>query len=463
MNHNRTLTGLLNFYLGAGLATIMLLLSIAGYYLISHILQDALVQKANALAQQVATISLDAVMLQEYGVIERLASDLVKHDPDLLGIRIQNTREQVLTDIQQSYPKHAQTLTVQQPLTFFNKPAGEITLTFSTKSIETPLFQLFALVVFALISLLLGLFWAVKKLLSFHLIHPLQELAQSLNSYQKIFYETLDLKTNLPAELNVLNHAVRELQHALQQHIDSLEQAHQFTTKATQNLCQSQRLATVGQMAAGLAHNLNTPLANIIGYAQMAQMQTEDDKLQKRLVTIERQAKTCAQSVQNLLLAAKPPELNLQPIELVCFISNMLTLINPVAKQKYSASITLNAPNEANSHLDAAALEQILFNLISNSMEAGAKNIVLSISQNDIGQDWHILIADDGQGMTSIIKTKIFEPFFTTKTPDNESNAGTGLGLYLAKTLLEKMASRITLEKSDEQGTTFCIKVPNHA
>ena len=105
--HPKTLAGILNFYLGIGLVIITLALSVSGYYFISHILQDALKSKAHALAEQVSTLTLDAVMLQEYSIIERMSHDLVNKNPDLLKIKITNQYNQVLSEVIQTENTHA--------------------------------------------------------------------------------------------------------------------------------------------------------------------------------------------------------------------------------------------------------------------------------------------------------------------------------------------------------------------
>ncbi|MDX1351468.1 MAG: HAMP domain-containing sensor histidine kinase [Thiomicrorhabdus sp.] len=460
----KTLIGRLNFYLGAGLVVIMLALGASGYYLISHILHDALQQKAEALAQQAAAISLDAVMLQEYSVIERMVDDLVNHNTDLIGLKIENARHQVLAEIEPLHDLRHKTLHIEKPLTFFDQPAGKISLVFSLESIEKPLNQLSVMLFLGLIVILFGLFYAVKVLLNKHLITPISQLANDLNSSNKIFDEMIEFKADLPNELNILNHAIRELQEALKSHVKSLEEAHKFTNQANQNLCQSQRMATIGQMSAGLAHNLNTPLANIIGYAQMAMRQTEDKKLKQRLQTIERQAKTCSEQVKNLLSAAKPPVLELQPVELIQFLSNLVALIQPVAKQKSQIELSSSASTTIQVLVDKAALEQIIFNLLTNSMEAQASKINIEVREILKDKQVEVVVSDNGQGIEQGMQQRIFEPFFSTKRQyQGDSNGGTGLGLYLNQTLMQQMQGSIELAHSDQTGTQFILKVVKYA
>lgn len=456
----KTLAGILNFYLGIGLVVITLALSVSGYYFISHILQESLKSKALALAEQVSTLTLDAVMLQEYSIIERMSHDLVNKNPDLLKIKITNQHNQVLSEVTQTEKTDYPGLEINKPLTFFNRPAGNISLHFSTTSINQSLLQLSILAALAFLFMLASLFFAVQQLLSKHVINPIQDLCLELNSTQKIFYETLDLKQDLPDELSLLNNAVYKLQQALQQHIKSLATAHEFSAKATQNLCQSQKLITTGQMAAGLAHNLNTPLANIIGYSQMAIQQTEDNALIERLQIIERQAKNCSDAVKNLLDSAKKPDLIIQSIDLVSFIDNLLQTMTPIARQKSNMRLQFNHPTSALSKIDPSSFEQIVFNLISNSMEANATEMIFTLMANKKTPGWKLQVEDNGEGIDKETQEKVFKAFFSTKTANEQSNSGTGLGLYLNRTLLQQMHGEITIQKSDQNGTTFLLQVP---
>lgn len=437
-----------------------LVLSVAGYYFISHILQNALEQKAQALAEQVATTTIDAILLKEYGVIERMVNDLVIQTPDLHSIKIENQYQQVLADVEQTPANRIQKssqsgLTIVKPLYFFGNPAGRITLKLSNESVVTPLRQLSVLALLALVMMLAALFFGVRRLLSIHVIHPIQSLCHELSSTQKIFYETLTLKEDLPAELCVLNGAIVDLQHALQNHIRSLKAAHQFTEQATQSLCQNQRLATIGQLAAGLAHNLNTPLANIIGYAQLAQSQTNDPVLQKRLHIIERQAKSCSEQVKNLLQASKPPALHLQNADLVSLTHKVIEMVRPVLKQHSQAQIRFEHPQEALSPIDIPAYEHILFNLINNAIEAQATQIRLQLCATK--QAWTLNLCDNGTGVSETLKEKIFNPFVSAKTASESSNSGTGLGLFLSKTLLKQMQGDIELTRSEPGDTCFTL------
>jgi signal transduction histidine kinase len=265
-------------------------------------------------------------------------------------------------------------------------------------------------------------------------------------------------------ELKVLSAAILDLQQALHSQIRSLEEAHEFRQKATTNLCQNQRMSTIGQLAAGLAHNLNTPLANIIGYAQMGRMQTEDEAVQKRLQTIEKQAKLCTQSVRNLLSVSKPPKLVLAAVDMGSLIDGIVEMMRPVLLKEVGMIVTVNRPKQVVSVLaDSSALEQIIYNLITNSAEAGASEVVFEFNavEKDSKKFWQIRVADNGKGVDNAERTDIFKPFFSTKTNEKHysENSGTGLGLYLTRSLLVNMHGGIYLGESTSRGTVFILEL----
>jgi len=463
----KPLAAILNFYLGMGLVVMTLILSVSGYYFISHVLQNALEQKAHALAEQVAITTVDAVILNEYHIIERMAEDLVKKNVDLVSIRIFNQNGQELARMnafdRQKTGQKPPGLVIEQPLLLLSRSAGKIELVFSRDAINAPLRILSMLVAIALLFMLGGLFWVVSRLLNAHVIRPVEALSQSLTTPEKIIYQPLSVNAKLPIELQRLNQTIIDLQKRLKDHIDSLESAHKFVSDATENLCQSQRLVAVGQIAAGLAHNLNTPLANIVGYAQMAKLQTNDEPLQKRLEIIEKQAKACSQQVSNLLKTAKRPTLQLQRVDCVQEIDKVIQLMQPVVKKKSGVVLSLHAKQQAMTQLDVAAFEQLLFNLINNAIEAGATQIDFTITALLAQQNWAITICDNGSGIPSAIQSKVFEPFVTSKSTDTDqqvNGSGTGLGLFFANTLVEQMHGQLQLLKTNEQGTCFQILFP---
>jgi len=150
-------------------------------------------------------------------------------------------------------------------------------------------------------------------------------------------------------------------------------------------------------------------------------------------------------------------------VDCVQEIDKVIQLMQPVVKKKSGVVLSLHAKQQAMTQLDVAAFEQLLFNLINNAIEAGATQIDFTITALLAQQNWAITICDNGSGIPSAIQSKVFEPFVTSKSTDTDqqvNGSGTGLGLFLANTLVEQMHGQLQLLKTNEQGTCFQILFP---
>ncbi len=215
-------------------------------------------------------------------------------------------------------------------------------------------------------------------------------------------------------------------------------------------------MASIGQMAAGLAHSLNTPLGNILGYAQQARRKAGDEDMRARMEVIERQAEACSDIVRNLLSAARGPDIRIQPFDLAELSRATVKLLRPVVHD-HGVELLLDPGVE---HLslnvlgDVGGVEQILFNLVNNAVQAGAKTIRVHLCNDS--QWGRLQVEDDGQGIADEIRSRIFKPLFTTKA----AGQGTGLGLHLCQTLAGSMQGSIELLDSRPGNTRFQLDLP---
>lgn len=449
----KTLSGMLNLYLGLGLGIFTLLAGLLIYQLVSHTLEQALRDKAEALSQQLALVTLDSVLMRDYAVIERYAEDLVRQGQGILYLKITTDQADTLAEVgslEDLAPKNY--LHQTSIISFMDRPIGQIDLVYSRQLIEQTFSQIMLLAFSGLLVILLVQSWLIKRLLRQRLINPIQQLVEALNPLNQSLTEPL-ISADQPQEVQTLQRIFADLNHAIAQHISELEQAHAFTTQATERLRDGQRLAAIGQMAAGLAHNLNTPLANIIGYAQMAYASTDDDAMQQRMLVIERQAKNSAQVVRSLLTAARAPKAQLQSLLTLDFLTAFNQLVKPVLQQKGLKNLQTDGENVC-IEADFSLLEQVLFNLLGNAVEAGADQITITSGHNE-HQAW-LQILDNGEGIKPENQTHIFEAFMTTKP----AGKGTGLGLYLSVQMLKSMQAKLSLTQSEPGQTCFRIEFP---
>ncbi|MGE4502288.1 MAG: sensor histidine kinase [Thiomicrospira sp.] len=449
----KTLSGLLNFYLAFALIMFTFIAGIFVHQLVSHTLEKTLHDKANALSQQLALVTLDSVLIRDYAVIERFADDLIKQGDGIMYLKIVTTQAETLAEtgnLEQANQTHNLWLTT--PIMFLQRPIGYIEMAYSQALVAQTFNQIMALGIAGLVMILLFQSWFIKRLLQQRLIHPVTQLLQEFNPLKNTEV-ALDLTPHESEEVKNLRRIFQAKNKEITRHIKDNEQAHQLTQQAIERLRDGQRLAAIGQMAAGLAHNLNTPLANIIGYAQMAYASTDDDAMQQRMLVIERQAKNSAQMVRSLLTAARAPKAQLQSLLTLDFLTAFNQLVKPVLQQKGLKNLQTDGENVC-IEADLSLLEQVLFNLLGNAVEAGADQITITSGHNE-HQAW-LQIIDNGEGIKPENQTHIFEAFMTTKP----AGKGTGLGLYLSVQMLKSMQAKLSLTQSEPGQTCFQIEFP---
>jgi PAS domain S-box-containing protein len=225
----------------------------------------------------------------------------------------------------------------------------------------------------------------------------------------------------------------------------------------------TEKLASMGTLAAGVAHEINNPLAIILGFTDLLSEKTPPDSEEHDILkTIEKQALNAKRVVENLLSFARHKEHKEELIDInenlatVLSITGNTLLLNKIdVKQRLQDGL----PKVKG---DAGELQQVFFNLISNAIHAMHKGGVLTITTNSLNNaKVEIRIADTGHGIKMEHRKKIFDPLFTTK----EVGKGTGLGLSVSYGIITKHRGSITFEtktkeESVETGTTFIIMLP---
>lgn len=239
-----------------------------------------------------------------------------------------------------------------------------------------------------------------------------------------------------------------------------LEEKIQELKTAQNQLVQSEKLASIGQLAAGVAHELNNPLTGILGFAQIL-LQGKDLTGQQRedVEAIHVQSQRCRAIIQNLLQFARKKESKMEPTVLVPLIKSTLQLAK-YDLQTSGVELVQDFPDTLPPvWADASQLQQVFLNLLTNARHAmegkkkGAKLTVRAVHERD-----HVLVqfSDNGCGIAKENLKKIFDPFFTTKAVGR----GTGLGLSITYGIIEQHNGSISVESEEGKGTTFYIKLP---
>lgn len=224
-------------------------------------------------------------------------------------------------------------------------------------------------------------------------------------------------------------------------------------------LLQADRLASLGQLAAGVAHEINNPLGLILGYTQLLLREEADGAgIREDLQTIEKQTQNCKKIVEDLLNFARKTGTHMAEVKVnqaleavIDVVRNQLELDNITIRTQFDGQL----PDIAG---DAEKLKQVFMNMLINARQAIGKNgqITVTTGLDPAGGSVTIAFRDDGPGIAPDLQDKIFDPFFTTKP----TGQGTGLGLSVSYGIVEDHQGDIEVTSEAGQGAEFKIRLP---
>ncbi len=226
-----------------------------------------------------------------------------------------------------------------------------------------------------------------------------------------------------------------------------------------QQLIQSERLAAMGQMIDGFAHELNNPLTAILGAVELLESTAPDPAVARRFELLKQQARRAAEVVQNLLFFARPPAPGKAPLNVSDMVQRSLQLHEHSLRLNNIAVDFIPEPSLPNVVGDPHQLMQVFLNLIINAEQAireirprGTLRVRLGRKSDRVWASFQ----DDGPGITADALPKIFDPFFTTKRPGR----GTGLGLSVVMAILKKYDGTIEAQAAPGGGSVFTVMLP---
>jgi len=230
-------------------------------------------------------------------------------------------------------------------------------------------------------------------------------------------------------------------------------------------LVQSDKLASLGKMAAGVAHEINNPLAVILQKTGWLQDLLDEEEFQKSangeefrtsVKKIEEHVERARKVVHNMLGYARRMEPRLEDVDVNQTINQTVDILENYARSNNIDIQTDLADNLPITAGDQAQLQQVILNLVNNAIDAIGKDGTISVKSAREQSKIRVVIADTGPGIPESMQKKIFDPFFTTKS----TGKGTGLGLWISYNIIEKMGGNLALQSKEGQGATFTITLP---
>ena len=221
-------------------------------------------------------------------------------------------------------------------------------------------------------------------------------------------------------------------------------------------LRRAERLAELGTLASGMAHEIGTPMNVILGRAEYLLNRTADEGMKRGLTTIVTQVERITKVMNQLLAFARRKPSERRAVDLGEIVDDSLEMFQERITHSHvtvDKLIDLSLPPVL---ADRDQLIQVLINLVMNSLHAMPEGGRLGLSLDRENRHVRLGVSDTGHGMPEEIRSKVFEPFFTTK----DFGKGTGLGLTVVKGIIEEHGGTIAVESVVDKGTTFWIRLP---
>jgi len=327
---------------------------------------------------------------------------------------------------------------------------------------------LFSVILILITALVKGVF--IRQILH----TPIQKLEEAtkevanLNLDHRVNINSHDELGDLAHSFNKMTHQLKEANEAIQNWSSQLETRVREKTneleKTQSQLILAEKMASIGELSAMVAHEINNPLAGILSYAKVSSkylsreaIDTETlETVKQNLVFIGNETKRCGNIVKNLLAFARRTSGEIKEEHLNAIIDNSVKVIDHSVKMKGLTLVTELDGNNDLIQCDAGGLQQVLVALVVNAIEATPRGGEITV-KTDYRQEtdrFRIIVKDSGSGIPEDILPRIFEPFVSTK------EKSTGLGLSVVYGIVKQHGGAIDVESKIDHGTTFTIDLP---
>ena len=365
-------------------------------------------------------------------------------------------------------------INISSPLSVGGQTIGGITL----KAPLTPIYEilrqsekfiLLYILLDAVILAIVGIY-----LLSRIVVKPIHKLLKLTAGYKEgdlipsIAESSRDEIGQLTRSMNIMLKRLDDNKRELKDHISSLEKANQDLQQAQNEIIRSEKLASVGRLAAGIAHEIGNPIGIILGYLELINKnKTTDNEKKDFLNRIQSEITRVNQIIRQLLDFSRPSNGEPEETHVHDLIKNTVAILTP---QPVMGAIQIDYRLDAKNDeiiADPNQLQQVFLNIILNAADSlveaetkGTENLekVLTILSLNANGTMELRFEDNGSGISEEELAQIFDPFYTTKEPGE----GTGLGLSVCYRIVEGLGGTIKAESKKGQGTAIIINLPQN-
>ena len=305
------------------------------------------------------------------------------------------------------------------------------------------------LLAFAAAALIISL--ALANMGAIHIAEPIANFANTLKQYAD---GKTELKTHLPSNSREL----QQLDQSFHYLVENLELTQQQRDRAQKMMLQNAKLASIGEMAAGIGHEINNPLNNILSYTKLIERSTSraNQETLDDIQGLRNEALRASRIVKSILNFARqvPPEYT--EFKLLDWMKDTQLLVEPEAHKHHIETLLGEVP-DCLLEGDRQQLQQVLVNLLMNAIHACERDKQVQLSAELIN-DQHIkvIVSDQGKGISSDITDKLFDPFFSTK----KVGEGSGLGLSISLGIIQYHGGELQLINNKQGGADAIITLP---